>query len=402
MSGFLAGTGGLILIGVLKVVVVMVVLLTVVAYLSWFERKIVAHIQSRWGPERVGPHGLIQPLADGAKFLLKEDPTPAGVDRFVFSFAPFLALTLAMTTIAVMPLGPGQLKIFGRLTWFSVAELRLSLLVVFAITALSVYGVALGGWASNNKYSLLGGLRSTAQMLSYELSMTMSVVGIVLMTNTLSLREIVEAQHGSALNWFVFPQILGFVCFFISAVAETNRSPFDLAEGEQELVGGFHTEYASFRFAMYFMAEYAAMVTASFMVSVLFFGGYLSPFPDTQAFHWTYYLPAASALIGGVLMVPHGLRYHTALGRVILPVMGVALLGVGVVCALPGAIGVIQGPFWLAAKVFVVLFIYVWLRSTLPRIRYDQLMAFGWKFLLPVSVANVLVTSLVVVLGMAR
>jgi NADH-quinone oxidoreductase subunit H len=215
----------------------------------------------------------------------------------------------------------------------------------------------------------------------------------------------VEAQRGTAAltgasHWFVFPQILGFVCFFISAVAETNRSPFDLAEGEQELVGGFHTEYASFRFAMYFMAEYAAMVTASFMVSVLFFGGYLSPFPGTPAFHWTFYLPAAFALIGGVLLVPHGLRYHTALGRVILPVMGVALLGVGVVCALPGAIGVIQGPFWLAAKVFVVLFIYVWLRSTLPRIRYDQLMAFGWKFLLPVSVANVLVTSLVVVLRM--
>src|SRR5271167_3476818 len=365
-----------LIIAVAKVIVVMVVLLTVVAYLSWFERKIVAHIQSRWGPERVGPHGLIQPLADGAKFLFKEDPTPEGVDRFVFFFAPFLALSLAMTTIAVMPLGPGQLTIFGQRTWFSVAETNLSLLVVFSITALSVYGVALAGWASNNKYSLLGGLRSTAQMLSYELSLTMSVVGIVLMTNpnTLSLRGIVEAQRGTATlpgasHWFVFPQILGFVCFFISAVAETNRSPFDLAEGEQELVGGFHTEYASFKFAMFFMAEYAAMVTASFMISVLFFGGYLSPFPETQAFHWTFYLPAALALIGGVLLVPHGLRYHTALGRVLLPVMGLALIGVGIVCALSGVIGIIQGPFWLAAKVFVVLFIYVWLRSTLPRIR---------------------------------
>ncbi len=393
-----------LLIGAVKVIVVMLVLLTVVAYLSWFERKIVAHIQSRWGPERVGPHGLIQPLADGAKFLFKEDPTPAGVDRFVFFFAPFLALSLAMTTIAVMPLGPGQLRIFGQLTWFSVAESDLSLLVVFAITALSVYGVALAGWASNNKYSLLGGLRSSAQMLSYELSLTMSVVGIVLMTNpnTLSLRGIVEAQRGSALHWFVFPQILGFVCFFVSAVAETNRSPFDLAEGEQELVGGFHTEYASFKFAMFFMAEYAAMVTASFMIAVLFFGGYLSPFPDTPAFHWTFYLPAAMALLGGVLLVPHGLRYHTAFGRVLLPVMGVALIGVGIICALPGVLGVIQGPFWLAAKVFVVLFIYVWLRSTLPRIRYDQLMDFGWKFLLPVSLANVLVTSLVVALRMQR
>ncbi|HKO04161.1 MAG TPA: complex I subunit 1 family protein [Candidatus Acidoferrales bacterium] len=397
-----------LIIAVAKVIVVMVVLLTVVAYLSWFERKIVAHIQSRWGPERVGPHGLIQPLADGAKFLFKEDPTPEGVDRFVYFFAPFLALSLAMTTIAVMPLGP-QVRIFGHDIWLSVVESDLSLLVVFAITALSVYGVALAGWASNNKYSLLGGLRSTAQMLSYELSLTMSVVGIVLMTNpnTLSLRGIVEAQRGTATlpgasHWFVFPQILGFVCFFISAVAETNRSPFDLAEGEQELVGGFHTEYASFKFAMFFMAEYAAMVTASFMISVLFFGGYLSPFPETQAFHWTFYLPAAMALIGGVLLVPHGLRYHTALGRVLLPVMGLALIGVGIVCALSGVIGIIQGPFWLAAKVFVVLFIYVWLRSTLPRIRYDQLMAFGWKFLLPVSLANVVATSLLVALRMNR
>jgi NADH-quinone oxidoreductase subunit H len=397
MSGFLATYAGL-LIAVVKVVVVMVVLLTVVAYLSWFERKVVAHIQSRWGPERVGPHGLIQPLADGLKFLLKEDPTPAGVDRFVFSFAPFLALSLAMSTIAVMPLGPGQMEIFGRRTWFSVAEVDLSLLVVFAITALSVYGVALGGWASNNKYSLLGGLRSSAQMLSYEISLTMSVVGIVLVTNSLSPRGIVEAQRGGALHWFVFPQIVGFVCFFVSAVAETNRSPFDLAEGEQELVGGFHTEYASFRFAMYFMAEYAAMVSVSFMVSLLFFGGYLSPFPDTPAFHWTYYLPAALAAIGGILLVPHGLRYHTAIGRVLLPVMGAALLGLGAVCALPRAVGLIQGPFWLSAKVFAVLFIYVWLRSTLPRIRYDQLMAFGWKFLLPVSLANVLLTSLYVAL----
>jgi len=401
MSDSLANYAWL-LIALVKVVVVMLVLLTVVAYLSWFERKIVAHIQSRWGPERVGPHGLIQPLADGAKFLFKEDPTPAGVDRFVFFFAPFLALSLAMTTIAVMPLGPGQLKIFGQLTSFSVAESNLSLLVVLAITALSVYGVSLGGWASNNKYSLLGGVRSSAQMMSYELSLTMSVVGIVLMTNTLSLREIVKAQSGGVLHWFVFPQILGFVCFFVSAVAETNRSPFDLAEGEQELVGGFHTEYASFKFAMFFMAEYAAMVSVSFMVSVLFFGGYLSPFADTPAFRWTFYLPTALGSIGGVLLVLHGLRYRTALGRVLLPAMGVALLGVGILCAQKDVVGVIQGPFWLAVKVFVVLFIYVWLRSTFPRIRYDQLMAFGWKFLLPVSLANVLVTSLVVALRMKR
>jgi NADH-quinone oxidoreductase subunit H len=396
----------LLLISIVKIAVVVLVLLTSVAYLTWFERKVVAHIQSRWGPERVGPHGLLQPLADGAKFLFKEDPTPAGVDRLVYFLAPFVALTLALTTIAVIPFGPRDIEIFGQRTSLSIAEVNISLLVVFAITALSVYGVALAGWASNSKYSLLGGLRSTAQMLSYELSLTLSVVGVVLLANTFSLREIVEAQQGTMLGflprWFLFsapiPQVLGFLCFFISALAETNRSPFDMAEAESELVAGFHTEYASFKFAMFFMAEYAAMVTVSFMASVLFFGGWLSPFPQTGAFQWTYYLPTALAGIGGVLLLVHGLRYHTAFGRIALPVIGLALLGVAIVCALPGVNGFIQGPFWLTGKAFFFLFVYVWIRGTLPRFRYDQLMSFGWKFLLPVSMVNVVLTSLVVAL----
>jgi len=404
MSGFFAQYAG-VLIAVVKVLAVMIVLLTTVAYLSWFERKVVAHMQSRWGPERVGPYGLIQPLADGAKFLFKEDPTPAGIDRFVYFLAPFLALSLALSTIAVIPLGPGTLEIFGRRTWFSVAEVDLSLLVVFALTALSVYGVALAGWASNSKYPLLGGLRSSAQMLSYEISLTMSVVGIVLLTNTFSLREIVEAQrgaHGGLHNWFFISQFFGFVCFAISGVAETNRAPFDLVEAEQELVGGFHTEYASFKFAMFFMAEYGAMVTVSLMISVLFLGGYLSPFPDTPNFLWTFYLPAAAGVVGGGVLLFNGIRYRTAFGRAVLPVVALALIGVGVLCGLPAVIGVIQGPFWLALKAFVLLFTYVWLRGTLPRLRYDQLMGFGWKFLLPVSLANVLVTSLIVALRHSR
>jgi len=401
MSDFLAANAG-ILIALIKVVVVILVLLTAVAYLTWFERKVVVHMQSRWGPERVGPHGLLQPLADGAKFLFKEDPTPAGIDRFVYFFAPFLALSLALSTIAVIPLGPEKIVIFGRSTWLSVAELKISLLVVFAITALSVYGVALAGWASNSKYPLLGGLRSSAQMLSYELSLTMSVVGIVLLTNTFSLRDIVEDQRGGISGWFVFPQIVGFVCFFISALAETNRVPFDLPEAETELVAGFHTEYASFKFAMFFMAEYAAMVTVSFMVAVLFFGGYFSPFPETRTFLLTHYLPAAGGVIGGVLLFLHGLRYHTALGRIILPLVGMALVGAGILCGHPAVIEHIQGPFWLLAKVATVLFVYVWVRGTLPRFRYDQLMGFGWKFLLPLSLANVLITSLIVALRPAQ
>ncbi len=396
----------ILIISAIKIAVVILVLLTAVAYLTWFERKVVAHMQSRWGPERVGPHGLLQPLADGVKFLFKEDPKPAGVDTFVYFLAPFLAMSLALCTIALIPFGPREVTIFGQRTTLAITEINISLLVVFAITSLSVYGVALAGWASNSKYPLLGGLRSSAQMLSYELALTMSVVGIVLISGTFSLREIVEAQSGTSLGflprWFIFsttmPQVLGFACFFIAALAETNRVPFDLPEAETELVAGFHTEYASFKFAMFFMAEYAAMVTVSCMASLLFFGGWLSPFPQTALFAWTHYLPTALAAGGGVALFFHGLRYHQPLGRIILPVLGLAFLGVGVICALPGFNILIQGPFWFLSKVFFFLFVYVWIRGTLPRFRYDQLMAFGWKALLPVSLANVVITSLLVLL----
>lgn len=405
MSGLLTLHPDL-LVTLVKVALVLLLLLTAIAYITWFERKVVAHMQSRWGPERVGPHGLLQPLADGAKFLFKEDPTPAGADRFVYFLAPFLSLSLALCTIAVIPFGPQQLVIFGHTTSMSIAEIDLSLLVVFAITALSVYGVALAGWASNSKYPLLGGLRSSAQMVSYELALTMSVVGIVLLSGTFSLRAIVLAQQGTSLGflprWFVFsptmPQFFGFLCFFIAALAETNRVPFDLPEAETELVAGFHTEYASFKFAMFFMAEYGAMVSVSFVASILFFGGWLSPFPEIPAFRWTYYLPTALAGVGGLALFSHGLRYHNLLGRIVLPVLGVAFMGLGAVCALPGVIPLIQGPFWLLGKVFFFLFVYVWIRGTLPRFRYDQLMSFGWKFLLPVSLANVVLTSFLILL----
>ena len=409
MNGLFAQNAYL-LISLLKVAVVVFVLLTGIAYLTWFERKVVAHMQSRWGPERVGPYGLMQPLADGVKFLFKEDPTPAGADRFVYFLAPFLSLSLALCTIALIPFGPGEISIFGRSTSLSIAEINISLLVVFAFTSLSVYGVALAGWASNSKYPLLGSLRSSAQMLSYELGLTMSVVGIVLLSGTFSLRTIVLAQQGTVLGvlprWNVFspimPQVIGFFCFFIAALAETNRVPFDLPEAETELVAGFHTEYASFKFAMFFMAEYAAMVTVSAVASVLFFGGWLSPFPENPAFHFTYYLPTALAAVGGVLLIVNGLRYRSMVGRVVVPVLGLLLLLLAATSALPGVNPTIQGPFWLLSKIVFFLFVYVWIRGTLPRFRYDQLMAFGWKVLLPVSLANVVVTSLLILLREKR
>lgn len=394
----------LLVVALPKIVIVLFVLLTALAYLTWFERKVVAHIQSRWGPYRVGPHGLLQPLADGVKFLFKEDPTPAGADKFVYFLAPFLSLALAITSIAVIPFGPKEFAIFGQSTPLSITNLNIGLLVLFAITSMGVYGVALAGWSSNSKYSLLGGLRSSAQMVSYELSLTMSVVGVILMAGTFNLGDIVKLQQGYhwgiVPRWNVIaaplPQVLGFFLFFTSAIAETNRSPFDLAEAEQELVGGFHTEYSSFKFAMFFMAEYSAMITVSCLATILFFGGWLSPLPD--AWVWTHYIPAAAFGIAGLSLVIHGVRYLTLFGRIVLPGVGVALCALAFLCTRQGVPELVQGPFWFLMKVAVFIFIYVWLRGTLPRYRYDQLMGFGWKILLPLSILNVVITSLAIVL----
>jgi NADH-quinone oxidoreductase subunit H len=366
---------------------------------------VVAHIQSRWGPHRVGPHGLLQPLADGLKFFFKEDPTPAGVDRFVYFLAPLLALALALTSIAIIPFGPEPLHLFGRDIYLGIAPLNLNIgiLALFAITALGVYGVALAGWSSNSKYPLLGGLRSSAQMISYELALTMSVVGVLLMAGSFNLRDIINAQahhpERGIFGWNLWPQILGFFCFFTAAVAETNRVPFDLPEAESELVAGFHTEYASFKFAMFFIAEYTSMITVSCLCAIMFFGGWLSPFPASWTF--THYLPSVILIPFGLWVIMDGLRYETVFGRIILPGVGTVLTALGLaLIVLPQFNNFIQAPFWFLSKVLVFLFVYVWMRGTLPRFRYDQLMAFGWKLLLPVSIVNVILTSFVILAKM--
>jgi len=330
-----------ILLILAKIAVVLLVLMTTVAYAVWLERKVVARIQSRWGPYLVGPHGLLQPLADGLKIFFKEDFVPSEVDRVVFWLAPFLAFSLALLSIAVIPFGE-SITIAGKTIRFQITDLNVGLLFVIAVTSLGVYGVALAGWSSNSKYPLLGGLRSSAQMISYELSLGLGLMGVVMITGSLSLREIVEGQHSL---WNVFKQPVGFLIYFTAAVAETNRVPFDLPEGESELVGGFHTEYSSFKFAMFFMAEYANIVTVSCLATLLFFGGWLGP------------------VFGPPVL------------RSLLPVV------------------------WFCLKVFCFLFVYIWIRGTLPRFRYDQLMAFGWKFLLPVGLLNVVATSLVLALS---
>ena len=404
MISFLSANANLIII-LVKIALLLFIVLTVNAYLTWFERKVVAHMQSRWGPHRVGPHGLLQPLADGAKFLLKEDPTPAGVDKFTYFLAPLMALALALTSIAIIPFGPKPLHLFGHDITLGITDLNIGILALFAITALSVYGVALAGWSSNSKYPLLGGLRSSAQMVSYELALTMSVVGVLLLAGSFNLRDIINAQAShpdrGIFGWNVWPQILGFFCFFVAAVAETNRVPFDLPEAESELVAGFHTEYASFKFAMFFIAEYTSMITVSCLCTIMFFGGWLSPFPASWTF--THFLPSVILIPAGLWVIWDGIHYETIFGRIILPGVGTAITAIGaVLIAFPAANEFVQGPFWLLAKIFVFLFVYVWMRGTLPRFRYDQLMAFGWKLLLPVSIANVVITAFAILKWGAR
>ncbi len=390
-----------LVVSLVKIVVLLFVLMTALAYLSWFERKVIAHIQSRWGPYYVGAHGLLQPLADGVKFLFKEDLTLPAADRVLYILSPFLALSLAMTTLALIPFGPATVYIFGQPTQLVVANVDVGLLFLFAITSIGVYGVALAGWSSNSKYSLLGGLRSSAQMISYEVSLTLSVVGVLLLAGSFNFNEIIEHQQGYFRylpfipRWNVFPQIVGFVCYFISAIAETNRAPFDLPEGETELVGGFHTEYSSFKFAMFFMAEYGNMITVSCLATILFFGGWLSPLPDSWT--WQQYIPGVGLLLAALYLAYDTVRNMRGIGRIQLAVVTLLAGGIGLLCLLPGVAPVILGPFWFLAKVFFVIFFYVWTRSTLPRMRYDQLMSFGWKLLLPVSLLNLVVTALWIV-----
>jgi NADH-quinone oxidoreductase subunit H len=330
------------LLSCLKIAVVLAIFLGAVAYTVLLERKVVGRIQNRWGPSRVGPFGMWQPMADGLKLFLKEDLLPTNVDRPLYILAPMIALGCALISISVVPFG-------RRITWhgvdmFQIADVNIGLLVILGVTSVGVYGIALAGWSSNNKYSLLGALRA-----SYELALGLSLVGVVLRAGSLNLRTIVDSQSGHGLwSWNVFGgyQFVAFFIYLMAAYAETNRAPFDLPEAETELTAGYHTEYSSMKFAMFFMAEYANMITVGCVATLLFFGGWTSPFGSL--------IPS----VGGFFV------------QALLPV------------------------FWFVLKVFCFLFLYIWVRGTLPRFRYDQLMGFGWRFLMPLAIANILVTSL--------
>jgi NADH-quinone oxidoreductase subunit H len=333
-------------IAVVKVLVLFNALLGLFSVMTWAERRLLAFMQFRLGPNRTGPIGIFQPVADGIKLFFKEEVVPAGADKWIFVAAPALAIFTAFLSIAVVPYGgiitlpktdllPQWLQ--GREITLQIADLDVGILFIFAISSLGVYGIVMAGWAANNKYTLLGGLRSAAQMFSYELALGLSWVGVILLAGSFRIQDIVATQAGGFWHWNFVTQVVGFAVYLVAATAEVNRTPFDLPEAETELVAGFHTEYSSMRFALLQMAEYVNMITVAAVGANLFFGGWLSPVP---------FLP--------------------------------------------------DSPLWFFAKLFAALFFFIWLRGTLPRLRYDQLMAFGWKVLVPLATLNILVTAAVV------
>ncbi len=332
-------------IPLLKIVIVLNATLVAVTYMVLLERKVIAWAQSRLGPMRVGPYGILQPVADAVKLMIKEDITPVRADRWVFTAAPVISMVPALIVYAVIPFGP-VVHLFGRSVSLYITDINVGLLYVVSVASIGVYGLILAGYASNSKYPLLASLRASAQLISYEVAVTLTLVSVILVAGSLSMVNIVNAQY-NARWWFGFVQPVAFVIFIIGGLAETNRAPFDLPEAEQELTGGFHTEYSGMRFALFFLAEYANMIVVSSVATTLFLGGWLPPFPNTPAFHFLYAVPSWT---------------------------------------------------WFLIKSFLFLYAFIWVRATLPRYRYDQLMRLGWKVLIPLAIANLLITGFVKVL----
>ncbi len=332
---------------IIKSLILLIALLTGFAYLTFYERKALARIQVRIGPNRAGPGGWLQPVADGLKLIFKEELVPDKAYKAMFILAPIITVIPALIILAVVPWG-GTVTVFGRQVSLSIANINVGVLYITAIASISVYGIVLAGWSSNNKYAMLGGIRSSAQMISYELALGLGFIGPMMLANSMSIHDIVEAQRGM---WFVVYQPIGALVFWIATLAEVNRAPFDMPEAEQELTAGYHTEYSGLKFALFFMAEYIKMIAVSVIAASLFFGGYL-----------------------GI-----DLSWIPVIGPIINPWMG---------------------PVWLLLKVLVLLFGMIWVRATLPRIRYDRLMAFGWKILFPLALANVFITAVGVELNM--
>jgi NADH-quinone oxidoreductase subunit H len=369
--------------------------------MNWLERKILAHMQVRLGPMRVGPHGLLQPIADAIKLLLKEDIMPAEADGFVFWMAPLIVVLAAFTTFVVVPFGPTH----------AITDMNIGILFMLGVSSLSVLGIVMAGWASNSHYPLMGALRSSAQMVSYEIAMGLAVVSAVLMTSlnasgtgTLSMIGIVQAQQAQGM-WFIFKFFpLGLIAFFIFAVAmvaETNRAPFDLAEAESELTAGFHTEYSGFRWSLFFLAEYSAMIAVSSIAVTLWLGGWLRPFPNLlngptweRAFSYipgiTFLFLAAMCFYNTIRMPKHPLFRVQTIG---LAGFGIVLGLIGLVLFVPAVSARVQDIFWFSTKVAGFMYVYIWFRGTFPRYRFDQLMQMGWKVLLPMGLGVLILTA---------
>ena len=373
-----------LILATIKILIVFAVLAGIVAYLVYMERKVLAFMQARLGPMRVGPWGLLQPVADGLKLLLKEDIVPAGADKFVFLIAPAISVAAAFTVFAAVPFAGN----------FFITDINIGLLFILGVSSLGIYGIILGGWSSNSHYPLLGALRSSAQLVSYEVAGGMALVGVLLLANSLSMLEIVQAQERMGV-WYVFLQPVGFVVYLIAAVAETNRNPFDLPEAESELTAGFHTEYSGFRFALYFMAEYTNMVLVSCIAVTLFLGGWLRPFPSVRALDFLKFAPIAAFLGAAAFIVWLGRKSQVPLERMILLALAGACVVLAGIVAVPLVLNAIQGVFWFGAKVLTFLYAFIWARATFPRYRYDQLMNVGWHWMIPLALANLIVTAVI-------
>jgi NADH-quinone oxidoreductase subunit H len=371
-----------LLLALIKILIVLTVVLTIVAYLVYMERKVLAFMQARLGPMRVGPWGLLQPVADGLKLLLKEDIIPAGADKWLFLLAPCLSVFTSLAVFAVIPFAGN----------FYVSDINIGLLFALAISSLGIYGIILGGWASNSHYPLLGALRSSAQLVSYEVPAGMALVGVLLFANSLSMVEIVNRQFSMRV-WNVFLQPVAFLIYLIAALAETNRNPFDLPEAESELTAGFHTEYSGFRFALYFLAEYTNMVVVSCIAVTLFLGGWLRPFANVAALDFLKYAPVAGFVGAAGFVLWLGLKSSIALERYFFIVLAAGCVALALLVAYPPVLHAIQGIFWFSAKVLAFLYAFIWYRATFPRYRYDQLMNVGWRWLIPLALVNLIVTA---------
>ncbi len=373
-----------LLLALIKILIVFGVISGIVAYLVYMERKVLAFMQARLGPMRVGPWGLLQPVADGLKLLLKEDIIPAGADKWVFLLSPAISVAAAFTVFAAIPFAGN----------FYITDINIGLLFILAVSSLGIYGIILGGWSSNSHYPLLGALRSSAQLVSYEVAAGMALVGVLLISNSLSMVDIVNRQLSMGV-WNVFLQPLAFMIYLIAAVAETNRNPFDLPEAESELTAGFHTEYSGFRFALYFMAEYTNMVVVSCVAVTLFLGGWLRPFAGVTALDFLKFTPILAFLGAGAFVLWLGLKSSVQLERYFFIVLTAGFVVLAILVAYPPVLNAIQGIFWFGAKVLTFLYAFIWYRATFPRYRYDQLMNVGWRWMIPLAIANLIVTAVV-------